>query len=179
VYDSSRVGRSCRYRVLGREFEAPQACLLRRDIAGETEHIARRTAQHVGGVLTLTAPMIDLRSKRIGCDRRPDRFCSSLNQLRACHLDLHSPLRELMRDSVNICHRPTVRHVAPARAGPTNLRAASPVRRHNATRGANADRVVEKPTQTQACARAAAFISFLCARTVCNDSGLVTSATER
>src|SRR5450755_202336 len=102
--------------MLGREFETPQPCLLGRDVAGESEHIARGAAQNVGRVLTLTSPMIDLRSKRIGCDRRPDRYCSSLNQLSARHLDLHSPLPELMRDSVNICHCPTVRHVAPARA---------------------------------------------------------------
>src|SRR5450432_2237820 len=131
-------------------------------------------------MLALAAAVIDLGSKGIGCDRRPDRFCCRLNELSTRHLDLRRALTEFLRDRVNVRHRPThpfIRPSAPARAGPTNLRVASPAQRHNATRGGRTATVVE--SQAQACDRAAAFISFLCARTFCNDSGLVTSATER
>jgi hypothetical protein len=143
MHDPPGSYRSDRCRMLSREFEAPQPCLLGRDVAGESEHIACGGSQHVGGVLTLTSPMIDLRSKRVGCDRRPDRFCSSLNERRARHLYLHGPLRELVCDRVNICHCPPS-VVAPAEPAPTNLRAVSPLRRHHATGGGNAHRVVEK-----------------------------------
>lgn len=110
MHDSPGVYRSDRRRMLGREFEAPQPCLLGRDVAGESEHIARGASQHVGGMLTLTPPMIDLRSKRIGCDRRPDRFCSSLNELRARHLDLRRALVQLDCNRLNIRHKPAIRH---------------------------------------------------------------------
>jgi hypothetical protein len=94
-------------RVFGSLLEPPQPCFLGSHVAREAEHLVCCGTQHVGNVLALAATVIDLGSKRVGCDRRPDRFCRSLNELSTRHLGLHRALTEFVRDRVNVRHRPT------------------------------------------------------------------------
>jgi hypothetical protein len=143
-------------------------------------------AKLIAHVRAITTAASNLRSKGIGCDRRPDRCGCGLHEVRAGEVYLIGALFELTPDCVEMVGHPQTPFAADAGSitGVTNVRGirndmvgAAAARGYAASlwKTDSYEPVVEGPEV----AFAAAFISRLCARTFCNDSGPVTSATER
>ncbi|MDQ1485868.1 MAG: hypothetical protein QOJ62_1561 [Actinomycetota bacterium] len=172
--------------MLGRHGNPPQPRLLRLDVDRKMSNGTARRAELFADVCAITTAACNLRSKGIGCDRRPDRCGCGLHEVGAGEVYLIGALLELTPDCVEMVGHPQTPFAADAGAttGVTNVRGigndmvgVAPARGY-ATSLWKTDSY-EPAVEGAAAAFAAAFISRLCARTFCNDSGPVTSATER